>query len=807
MVVTRSLVVLALVGSLATGAALSARAAARGYLGVALSPAEVPELPEGSGGPWETAGQVVYLVPNATADRAGIELGDLVLAIDGVAFTKENGGPREQLRAALKDKVRGDRVLLTMVKTGVDTQVSLGGEPSTDPLELVYDLPARLDALEPGGSLVLTAGRGARVVELEVELGPHPHDVPRERPALDDAQAFGRLLGEPNELERFGRAAIERFGLAEDTADLRKRLAAIHESDDGFRLDAVGFVHRNPWRIEEASRDLLGELAPPGGRPQLARRLRASAALQRGSLAGLEFEPLPRGVSAEEHADALERVLTETAKLVGEAFVGVDEEDEAFLVEHWPDLAAGLEEGIYLHADSNRARARRNLRLLEIARLVDLEKLHAAALSWSRLADPDWLAALEQDLGEDEKADEAEILKRETFFGDIVFGGRARNTWRGRDFAVLVDLGGDDRHQNAAGSSRGAERPVSAVIDLAGDDAWEATFDAAQGAGLMGVGLLVDVRGNDRYVAKDWAQGAGLLGIGMLIDGSGDDRFRAGKLVQGAGAWGAGLLLDLGGNDLREAVVFSQGFGLPGAVGLVHDAGGNDAAWAKGGPPTGYGTPGVFDAWSQGCGMGLRWLQSGGVGVHVDDSGADDYEAGNFSQGGGYYLGWGLMQDRGRSDDVYVGSRYDQGFSAHQAIGTFLEEGGDDRYETRNAVNAGLAWDECVTLFRDSGGDDVYRVGGFSIGASAHNSFCFFVDESGSDSYEGQAPGRAGGNDYHGGTSLSLFLDLGPGQDRYESGLAPGEIRVGPEHGIRADIPTRLFRHPDADKLEARRAE
>ena len=63
----------------------------------------------------------------------------------------------------------------------------------------------------------LRALRGIRrqtsIVELELELGPHPHDVPRERLLLPDGAAFCRLLGPPNELERFGRAAIERFGL------------------------------------------------------------------------------------------------------------------------------------------------------------------------------------------------------------------------------------------------------------------------------------------------------------------------------------------------------------------------------------------------------------------------------------------------------------------------------------------------------------------------------------------------------------------------------------------------------------------
>jgi S1-C subfamily serine protease len=93
--------------------ALSVPAAPRGYMGVALSAADVPDLPEGSGGPYEVAGEVSYLVPGATAAQAGLEFGDLLLAIDGVGFTRDDGGPPAQLRAALKGRLQGDRVTVT----------------------------------------------------------------------------------------------------------------------------------------------------------------------------------------------------------------------------------------------------------------------------------------------------------------------------------------------------------------------------------------------------------------------------------------------------------------------------------------------------------------------------------------------------------------------------------------------------------------------------------------------------------------------------------------------------------------------
>ncbi len=182
------------------------------------------------------------------------------------------------------------------------------------------------------------------------------------------------------------------------------------------------------------------------------------------------------------------------------------------------------------------------------------------------------------------------------------------------------------------------------------------------------------------------------------------------------------------------------------------------------------------------------------MGILVDGSGRDRYEAGNVSQGGGYFFGTGILADLGADPDSYTGSRYDQGFSAHQAVGIFIEEGGGDFYTTNHCVAQGLAWDECVTVFVDDGGDDVYNGGdGFSQGASAHNSFCLFRDRSGKDRYlcsSGQ--GRAGGNDYHGGTSFSLFIDEGGAEDDYGAPGRNSAVFAGPEHFACLDLPATL---------------
>jgi hypothetical protein len=200
-------------------------------------------------------------------------------------------------------------------------------------------------------------------------------------------------------------------------------------------------------------------------------------------------------------------------------------------------------------------------------------------------------------------------------------------------------------------------------------------------------------------------------------------------------------------------------------VGAVVDHGGNDRYACTGRYGSEYGEPGVFSGWGQGVGFGFRGVTSGGIGLCHDRAGDDVYEAGNFSQGGGYFYAWGILRDD-LGDDRYVGSRYAMGFAAHQAQGTFLEGAGDDVYRSHAGVANGVSWDETCVLFRDAGGDDVYGTAGFSLGAAAHNGLVVFLDDSGDDRYASPL-GRAQPNDYHGGHSFALAVDAGGGDDVY----------------------------------------
>jgi hypothetical protein len=199
-------------------------------------------------------------------------------------------------------------------------------------------------------------------------------------------------------------------------------------------------------------------------------------------------------------------------------------------------------------------------------------------------------------------------------------------------------------------------------------------------------------------------------------------------------------------------------------VGALIERGGNDRFVCTGRYESEYGEPGLFSGWGQGVGFGFRHVASGGIGILYDLAGDDVYEAGNFSQGGGYFYAWGILRDDA-GNDRYIGSRYAQGFAAHQAVGTFLEGGGDDLYQSHSTVACGLSWDETSVVFHETGGNDVYEQAGFSLASAAHNGLVLFLEDGGDDVYAGD-PAHAGSNEYHGGKSFALFVDAA-GNDVY----------------------------------------
>jgi hypothetical protein len=424
---------------------------------------------------------------------------------------------------------------------------------------------------------------------------------------------------------------------------------------------------------------------------------------------------------------------------------------------------------------------------------ADLERFEGQDISWS--ADSDLGPILITGPGDDAPGD----IGMQAFHLDT--GGN--DTWiheagansRSYPVSVHIDLSGNDTYgyeERDAGDD--ALLPSDSEGRYSGDENY-GTFSLSntgrQGSGRYGVGFLFDLGGDDHYQSLRASQGWGHLGVGALLDAAGDDTYLGEAGVQGAGSLGVGLFLDLEGDDLHKTFTNSQGFGYVAGAGIAWDGGGDDTWYANPGKSEDGGLtlyyspqlPGNGNSgFSQGVGFGMRndaatTFLSGGVGVLRDLAGDDDYTAGTFAQGSGYWQGTGYFLEGGGSD-IYDAYYYVQGGAAHYAIGVFLDDGdGDDALNTRmtpNHMQVGAGHDFSVGVHVNEGGDDTYVFGGLAAGASNCQGIGLFVDNDGADSYTANSTLSVGLGNHSGECesrdqvdSIGLFLDGGGDADQW----------------------------------------
>jgi hypothetical protein len=364
----------------------------------------------------------------------------------------------------------------------------------------------------------------------------------------------------------------------------------------------------------------------------------------------------------------------------------------------------------------------------------------------------------------------------DTPLGRIVIAGAGNDAHDGARTLLLLDQGGDDRYTGGGASAARGRLPLSMLIDAAGDDRYDARGEeAAFGAGILGLGALVDLRGDDVYRVASSGLGYGACGVGMLLDVEGRDRYEVLQLGQGAATAGAGLLLDLAGDDVYLCTQRAQGFAQTRGAGLLLDVAGDDLYVAQDELIT---RPSAQTAehntsLAQGCGFGRRAHPGderslgGGVGLLVDGAGNDRYRCGVFGQGTGYWYAAGLLVDLAGDDD-YEGVYYAQAASAHYAVAGLVDAAGDDVYDVSMAQALGHANDLSVSVLHDLAGDDRYAAPGFSIGAALWNGVGVLQDDGGRDVYRCGAsslgdPGQ--GQCREGTPAFALFLDRGGGAD------------------------------------------
>jgi hypothetical protein len=734
--------------------------------------------------------QINRVVPGSAADKIGLLAGDIILEFDGINLDLIAEEERNLYlsRYIRSEKKFGDRICLRVLRQTSDIQVK--GYDETILLRNIKELERLLDEQEPDKKLTVAIDNKIHILNFATVLGEKKNvteqDVPSNRELFPEYESITT-----DHIEIMKRLTAH-FDLQEQYQDIITRYREDELWEDGFRLSLFRYLHRDPFKLVpvlEEKTNRLGELSRNGGFDEMLREVASllDVTIPPDTVDSILF------LQPQTYFDYIVKIVDTAWEYRQKAFEQLSEQEMSYLEEQLIALFHRFSHSYYIERPQNPEDKVHNRKIIELAQKVDFRNLFHSAQTLAKLAGAQWLEGLQEAvLVEDYSPVEnvegvsgnvLHVLSSKA--GPVIIGGAGRNIYK-TSAALIIDLGGDDLYTGKTGVVLGGQQ-ISAIFDLDGNDEYLATELFAQGSGILGIGLLYDLAGNDLYVGTGFSQGSAVLGIGLLGDLDGNDRYFGEEFNQGAAFWGAGLLLDARGNDYYQSNLFAQGVGGVKGLGGLLDNSGDDFYFAGGRDKSSYGTSGVFQGSSQGLGIGFRGYTSGGIGLLLDGNGADSFWAGNFSQGTGYFFGLGIIRNFGADDDTYTASRYGQGSSAHSAAGILIDDGGNDLYTGYNIALQGAAWDLGMAAFVDKKGNDSYHgSNGFSQAASSHNGMAFFIDEQGIDQYFG-VQAQAENNDYHGGPSLSFFIDGGGDQDVYASGLN-NSVTVSGEHGIRADL-------------------
>ena len=337
------------------------------------------------------------------------------------------------------------------------------------------------------------------------------------------------------------------------------------------------------------------------------------------------------------------------------------------------------------------------------------------------------------------------------------------------DYVFIFDPGGNDTY--TLNMSTDMHRPFLAIIDQSGDDIYRnAQFGQFFNA-LFGNIFHFDGGGNDHYFGGDLAF-SGNLGSMISIDFQGWDSYIVGSRSLGSGHLGVGIVVNIGGNDYYYGTMFTQGMGGTLGFGALIDLKdgiwNNDCYHAGGKWTDSLRDQSDYYAMAQGFGFGLRPSIAGGIGLLFDESGNDKYNGGVFSQGVSYWYAMGILIDL-EGNDFYNSAWYPQGSGIHLSVGFLYDESGDDHYFSKRGPGQGAGHDWGVGFLVDRGGNDTYSVDGGN-GMGRANSVGVFVDSGGNDRYERIGYSNYGSSHHNfedrGSGNIGIFLDAG-GHDIY----------------------------------------
>jgi hypothetical protein len=719
-----------------------------------------------------------YVIPETAAARGGLKKGDIILTYNDAGF--DNLKKAEMVKAFSRfikeDTQPGVSFALQILRL---KQVILSQLNHGDPIEQPFsEVEQTIKELNLNDHFALKVDKSHTIFKLALSPAKRPKirsDAPPANAVLyPEFEKTDDLIGEMIEQSSI------KFEFEDDYQDLMARFADNEWWEDPFRFSLFRYLHRDPVKIRKVSKHYSDLMLRDVSRNEIPLLFDHFCKIAGCSTPDYVSEPFsfPTSNHPDDHLDFIVETLSKSNRYRELAFRDISLAERAFLSQNAGLIPDQLLESFYFRGEKQKD-FETFLRILDIAARVHFDYLFLSGKTLANLSNPTWLSSLQTSIkhsGIVTKSSRKQfdpgkiILEQDSPIGKIIIADGGNNFHR-VNATVIIDIGGMDRFLNTAGGATYLKRAVSVDIYFDGNDSYASTEPHSQGSGFLGNGLLIDLKGNDRYLSTTFGQGAGYFGTGLLVDFEGDDSYSGASYVQASGLFGVGLLIDYQGNDQYRADEYSQGTGMTYGFGSLFDLGGHDIYIAGQNKKSSYRVKGVFKGASQGFGFGIRNHTSGGLGILIDQKGRDHFSGGNFSQGGGYFFGMGWMMNYGEEDDLYEASRYGIGFSAHSAIGSFYEEGGNDTYTGSKAARSGAAWDLSASVFVDQRGNDTYQYdfGSFDLGSSAHNGFGLFMDLSGKDRYAFSPGTRAAisGNSYHGGTSFSLFLDQGHETDIY----------------------------------------
>ena len=734
----------------------------KGWLGVAMKlPEQAPKEPGTDH--VLPAIEVVKIMPGSGAEAAGLREGDLIVGLDGKPIENKDNNLLLSFRVAISKRHPGEKVKVRILRA--DT------------------------LLEPEATI-------KPYPRVKSVLKPHP-DLEKKLSG-NDQSLLQEVLAKEGLTDEFTRL------LKEFRNETDKVVSPLIRKDDynPFRLQEVNYVMYNPMDLPAVARKITDRLQGAFNKTHHDLAALVRAATDELDMMAVAPEPDSNKPPAD-MTEYVERLLKaiQHAKSERTAVLSVlDAEEINFLYATaplllGPDLDSAKKEKSKAEKQEDEARW---LRFFKLVLKLDMPRLLNASAEVARALDLGTLAALDKKAGKLERYPEGWIVREkenltiiDTPAGRVLIGGTKDNTYT-EDAALILDFGGNDKYFNHAGGSTRLN-PFSVVIDLSGDDVYSATDDFAQGAGLLGGGFLIDLAGNDRYMAKNFSQGTGILGVGILADLAGRDQYTAITVSQGAASMGVGVLAEGGGDDSYFGNYFVQGAGYIKGFGAIVEAAGNDNYFA-GGLIEDSRAPGKsYDSMSQGFGFGMRpWESfvgaSGGIGVIAEAEGNDTYVADYFAQGASYWFSLGILDDR-KGNDRYISGRYSQGAGIHMSAGVLLDGEGDDNYLADFGVAQGCGHDFGIGFLLDNGGNDRYISGVIAQGAGNDNGIGVLSNNGGDDTYHLKSMGQGSGNfePARDVGSFGFLFDTGGGNDVYSQGGKNNSLNYKTQWGILLD--------------------